>query len=49
LLINGAFVSSQIFLPGEAAPLLRNTAHALIEANRMRNGFPVAARRSHCT
>jgi AcrR family transcriptional regulator len=35
LLINGAFVSSQIFEPGEATPLLRHTAHALIEANRI--------------
>lgn len=34
LLINGAFVSSQIFKPGEATPLLRRTAHTLIEANR---------------
>jgi AcrR family transcriptional regulator len=32
LLINGAFVSSQIFEPGEATPLLRRTAHALIQA-----------------
>jgi AcrR family transcriptional regulator len=34
LLINGAFVSAQIFAPGEATPLLRRTAHALIAANR---------------
>lgn len=34
LLINGAFVSSQIFKPGEAIPLLKRTAHALIDANR---------------
>jgi AcrR family transcriptional regulator len=34
LLINGAFVSSQIFSPGEATPLLRRTAHVLIEASR---------------
>jgi AcrR family transcriptional regulator len=34
LLINGAFVSSQIFEPGEATPLLRRAAHALIQANR---------------
>jgi hypothetical protein len=34
LLINGAFVSSQILEPGEATPLLRRTAHALIEASR---------------
>jgi AcrR family transcriptional regulator len=33
LLINGAFVSSQIFEPGEATPLLRRTARALIQAN----------------
>jgi AcrR family transcriptional regulator len=34
LLINGAFVSSQIFEPSEATPLLRRAAHALIEASR---------------
>lgn len=34
LLINGAFVSSQILSSGEAAPLLRATAHALIAAAR---------------
>jgi len=34
ILINGAFVSSQIFEPGEARPLLRRAAHALIQANR---------------
>jgi AcrR family transcriptional regulator len=34
LLINGAFVSSQIFKPGEATSLLRHAAHALIEASR---------------
>jgi hypothetical protein len=34
LLINGAFVSSQIFKPGEATPLLRHAAHRLIEASR---------------
>ena len=34
LLINGAFVSAQIFEPGEAKSLLRRTAHALIEAGR---------------
>ncbi len=34
LLINGAFVSAQIFEPGEATPLLRRAAHALIEASR---------------
>lgn len=33
LLINGAFVSSQVFDPGEAVPLLRSTAHTLIEAS----------------
>jgi AcrR family transcriptional regulator len=32
VLINGAFVSSQIFEPGEATPLLRRAAHALIQA-----------------
>jgi AcrR family transcriptional regulator len=34
LLINGVFVSSQVLEPGEAVPLLRRTAHALIAANR---------------
>jgi AcrR family transcriptional regulator len=34
LLINGAFVSSQVLSPGEAGPLLRTTAHALIAAAR---------------
>ena len=34
LLINGAFVSSQVFSPGEAHPLLRATAQALIVAAR---------------
>jgi AcrR family transcriptional regulator len=34
VLINGAFVSSQIFEPGEATPLLRRAAQALIQANR---------------
>lgn len=34
LLINGAFVSSQVFSPGEAGPLLRATGRALIAAGR---------------
>ncbi|HLY91019.1 MAG TPA: TetR/AcrR family transcriptional regulator [Acetobacteraceae bacterium] len=34
LLINGAFVSSQILELGEPTPLLRSAAHALIEASR---------------
>jgi AcrR family transcriptional regulator len=34
LLINGAFVSSQIFSPGETGPLLHATARALIAAAR---------------
>jgi AcrR family transcriptional regulator len=34
LLINGAFVSSQILSPGEAFPLLQATAHALVAAAR---------------
>ena len=34
LLINGAFVSSQVFASGEAVPLLRTTAQALIAAAR---------------
>jgi AcrR family transcriptional regulator len=34
LLINGAFVSSQVLSPGEAVPLLRATARALIAAAR---------------
>jgi AcrR family transcriptional regulator len=33
ILINGAFVSSQIFEADEATPLLRRAAHALIRAN----------------
>ena len=37
ILINGAFVSSQIFEAGEATPLLRRAAHALIQANRPEN------------
>jgi len=34
LLINGAFVSSQVLSPGEAGSLLQVTAHALIAAAR---------------
>jgi len=34
LVINGAFVSAQVLGPGEATPLLRRLAHALIEAGR---------------
>ncbi|GGF11301.1 TetR family transcriptional regulator [Aliidongia dinghuensis] len=34
VLINGAFVSSQLFEPGESTPLLRRAAQALIEASR---------------
>jgi AcrR family transcriptional regulator len=34
LLINGAFVSSQVLAPGEARPLLRATTRALITAAR---------------
>jgi AcrR family transcriptional regulator len=34
LLINGAFVSSQVLEAGEATPLLQRTAHALIAAAR---------------
>ncbi len=34
LLINGAFVSSQVLSPGEAGPLLRASARALIDAAR---------------
>lgn len=33
VLVNGAFVSTQIFEPGEAAQLLRQAADALISAN----------------
>jgi len=36
VLVNGAFVSTQIFEPGEAAPLLRRAAEALIAANAAR-------------
>jgi AcrR family transcriptional regulator len=35
LLINGAFVSSQIIEPGEAVSLLRGAVHALIKASRI--------------
>jgi AcrR family transcriptional regulator len=34
LIINGAFVSSQVLSPGEAAPLLQVTVRALIAASR---------------
>ena len=34
LLINGAFVSSQVLSPGEPGPLLHATAHALLAAAR---------------
>jgi len=34
LLINGAFVSPQLLDPGEAVPLLRRTAQALVAAGR---------------
>jgi len=34
LLVNGAFVSSQVLEPGEAVPLLRRTAQALVTASR---------------
>ncbi|MBX4967985.1 TetR/AcrR family transcriptional regulator [Rhizobium binae] len=47
VLINGAFVSSQIFEPGEATPLLRRTAEALIstgEASRSRQPSAVRTR-----
>ncbi|MBP2233777.1 AcrR family transcriptional regulator [Sinorhizobium kostiense] len=37
VLVNGAFVSSQIFEPGEATPLLRHAAEALISAGRSSN------------
>lgn len=36
VLINGAFVSTSIFEPGEATPLLRRAAEALIGASRRR-------------
>jgi AcrR family transcriptional regulator len=32
VLVNGAFVSSQMFEPGEAIPLLQKAAHALVAA-----------------
>lgn len=38
VLINGAFVSSQMFEPGEAIPLLRQAARALIAAAEAREG-----------
>lgn len=34
LLVNGAFVSSQVLEDGEALPLLRQAAHALVAASR---------------
>src|SRR3977135_2545532 len=34
VLINGAFVSTQIFEPGEATPLLRRAADALVSASK---------------
>jgi len=45
LLINGAFVSSQIFEPGEATPLLTDTAHALIQAASHRKDTKIRKRR----
>lgn len=36
LLVNGAFVSSQVLLAGEAIPLLQNAAHALLAAAEKR-------------
>lgn len=39
LLVNGAFVSSQMLETGEAVPLLRRTAHVLIAAARQRTEF----------
>ncbi len=45
LVINGAFVSSQLFAPAEATPLLRRTAQALIEAGRVQS-VPSSRRRS---
>jgi AcrR family transcriptional regulator len=41
VLINGAFVSTQLFEPGEATPLLRNAADALIS----RYASPAARKR----
>jgi len=35
ILINGAFVNSQICELGETTPLLHRTAHTLIEASRI--------------
>lgn len=37
VLINGAFVSTQIFEPGEATPLLRHAADALVSASMLLN------------
>ena len=34
VLVNGAFVSSQMLQPDEAIPLLRQAAHALVAAAR---------------
>ncbi|WP_085026332.1 TetR/AcrR family transcriptional regulator [Ensifer aridi] len=40
VLINGAFVSSQIFEPGEATPLLRRAAEALLSASEASTSRP---------
>jgi AcrR family transcriptional regulator len=45
LLVNGAFVSSQVLSPDEADPLLRSTAQALIGAAR-ETSSPTRARRA---
>jgi hypothetical protein len=45
LLVNGAFVSSQVLSPDEAIPLLRSTAQALVGAAR-ETSSPSRARRA---
>jgi len=42
VLINGAFVSTQIFEPGEATPLLRRAADALVSASKRLTNSPAA-------
>jgi AcrR family transcriptional regulator len=49
LLINGAFASSQVLSPGEAIPLLRSAAQALMTATRQPSRTPAAKRRRRQT
>jgi AcrR family transcriptional regulator len=49
LVVNGAFVSSQMLEPGEAVPLLRRMADALIAAGAREDGDDAAALRARTT